>query len=146
MLELLAKRFTEQNIPYYLLTGDTTPAKRAEMVRSFQSDDVPVFCISLKAGGTGLTLTAADIVIHYDPWWNVSAENQASDRAYRIGQKNPVTVYKIICKNAIEEQILNIQEKRKKLAESMLSGESISDTNITREDLLDILKDSEAEQ
>lgn len=140
MLGLLTAKFDEQNIKYHLLTGETTALKRSEMVRSFDKDDVPVFCISLKAGGTGLTLTAADIVIHYDPWWNVSAENQASDRAYRIGQKNPVTVYKMICKDAIEEQILNIQQKKIKLSEAMLSGEQISDTKLTREDLLGLLE------
>lgn len=79
------------------------------MVQAFASDEVPVFLISLKAGGTGLNLTAADIVIHYDPWWNVAAQNQATDRAYRIGQEKPVTVYKLILKDTIEENLLKLQ-------------------------------------
>lgn len=83
-----------------------------ELVEEFQNGQVPVFCISLKAGGTGLNLTAADIVIHYDPWWNIAVQNQATDRAYRIGQKNPVTVYKLIAQNTIEENILKLQEKK----------------------------------
>ena len=79
-----------------------------QMVESFNEDDVPVFCISLKAGGTGLNLTAADIVIHYDPWWNVAVQNQATDRAHRIGQKHVVTVYKLVSEGTIEEKIIAI--------------------------------------
>lgn len=143
MLDLIVSSLEQSHIKYYLLKGDTTQFKRAEMVRSFEKDDVPVFCISLKAGGTGLTLTAADIVIHFDPWWNVSAENQASDRAYRIGQKNPVTVYKMVCKDSIEEQIVKIQDSKQKLAETLLSGENMADATLTREDLLELLKTGE---
>lgn len=88
-----------------------------QMVESFNNDDVPVFCISLKAGGTGLNLTSADIVIHYDPWWNVAVQNQATDRAHRIGQKHVVTVYKLVAEGTIEEKIIDIQERKKKLAE-----------------------------
>ena len=84
-----------------------------------------VFCISLKAGGTGLNLTGADIVIHYDPWWNVAVENQATDRAHRIGQKNVVTVYKLIAKGTIEEKIIKLQQMKKELAEEILSGDEI---------------------
>ena len=83
------------------------------MVNAFHRDQVPVFLISLKAGGTGLNLTAADIVIHYDPWWNVAAQNQATDRTHRIGQEKQVTVYKLIMKDTIEENILNLQDKRR---------------------------------
>lgn len=82
--------YAEQNTKYYCLTGNTDKQERQRLVDEFQNDDTPVFLISLKAGGTGLNLTAADIVIHYDPWWNVAAQNQATDRAHRIGQKNTV--------------------------------------------------------
>lgn len=84
------------------------------MVEQFNRDDTSVFCISLKAGGTGLNLTGADIVIHYDPWWNVAVENQATDRAHRIGQKNVVTVYKLIAKGTIEEKIIKLQQMKKR--------------------------------
>ena len=94
MLDLIRERLAEQNTKYYCLTGNTDKQERQRLVDEFQNDDTPVFLISLKAGGTGLNLTAADIVIHYDPWWNVAAQNQATDRAHRIGQKNTVTVYR----------------------------------------------------
>ncbi|MBR0093219.1 MAG: SWF/SNF helicase family protein, partial [Lachnospiraceae bacterium] len=98
-----------------------------------------VFLISLKAGGTGLNLTGADTVIHYDPWWNVAAQNQATDRAHRIGQEKIVTVYKLIAKGTIEEKILKLQETKRQLAEDILSGESISEASIDREALLELL-------
>ena len=99
-----------------------------------------VFCISLKAGGTGLNLTAADIVIHYDPWWNLAVQNQATDRAHRIGQKNIVTVYKLIAKNSIEEKILEIQEAKKQLADEILSGEMGGLSALTKDELMALLK------
>ena len=110
-----------------------------ELVNQFNEDDTNVFFISLKAGGTGLNLTGADIVIHYDPWWNVAAENQATDRAHRIGQKNTVSVYKLIMKQSVEEKILELQEKKKSLAEEVLSGEGVGSASITQEELLQIL-------
>lgn len=110
------------------------------MVEEFQNDDrVKVFLISLKAGGTGLNLTAADIVIHYDPWWNTAAENQASDRAYRIGQTNDVTVYKLIMKDTIEERIIELQKEKNALAEKVLSSEGVSSASLSREELLKLL-------
>ena len=120
MLDRLAEQLKKLGIDYYMLTGSVNKEKRMQMVDSFNKDDVPVFCISLKAGGTGLNLTAADIVIHYDPWWNVAVQNQATDRAHRIGQKNVVTVYKLVSQGTIEEKIIDIQEKKKKLAEQVL--------------------------
>ena len=96
------------------------------MVNAFHRDQVPVFLISLKAGGTGLNLTAADIVIHYDPWWNVAAQNQATDRAHRIGQEKQVTVYKLIMKDTIEENILNLQEAKKNLADQIVTEGMVS--------------------
>lgn len=110
-----------------------------ELVEEFQNGQVPVFCISLKAGGTGLNLTAADIVIHYDPWWNIAVQNQATDRAYRIGQKNPVTVYKLIAQNTIEENILKLQEKKSQLAEQLLGKDGFESVKFTREEMLELL-------
>ena len=98
-----------------------------------------MFCISLKAGGTGLNLTAADMVIHYDPWWNQAVQDQATDRVHRIGQKTPVTVYRLLEKNTIEEKIQRLQEKKKNLAEELLSGENMGSGSFNREELLEIL-------
>lgn len=109
------------------------------MVESFQTDDVPIFCISLKAGGTGLNLTAADIVIHYDPWWNTAVENQASDRAHRIGQTNVVNVFRLIIKDTIEERIIQLQKEKSNLADRILSGEGVSSATLSRQDLLELL-------
>ena len=95
-----------------------------------------MFLISLKAGGTGLNLTAADIVIHYDPWWNVAAQNQATDRAHRIGQEKQVTVYRLITQNTVEENILKLQETKRELADQVVTGEGISLAKLTKEDLL----------
>lgn len=139
MLAILTKRLKEENIAYHLLTGATNAKERAEMVDAFQKDDVPVFAISLKAGGTGLNLTAADIVIHYDPWWNTAVQNQASDRAHRIGQKNIVSVYRLILKDTIEERILKLQEDKADLAGRMLDGKEMSRAGFTREELLSLL-------
>jgi len=139
MLELLEKDLAERQIPYYKITGETAKEKRMELVRSFNTDDTPLFLISLKAGGTGLNLTGADIVIHYDPWWNLAVQNQATDRAHRIGQTKVVSVYKLIMKNSIEEKILRMQEDKKNLAEEILSGENGSIINMSREDLLELL-------
>ena len=94
----------------------------------------------MKAGGTGLNLTAADIVIHYDPWWNVAAQNQATDRAHRIGQENPVTVYKLISQGTIEENIMKLQELKQELADEVLSGSGTGAASITREELLELLR------
>ena len=106
----------------------------------FNSDtSIPLFLISLKAGGTGLNLTGADVVIHYDPWWNVAVQNQATDRAHRIGQTNVVTVYKMIAKNTIEDRIVEMQEAKKDLAEKILSGNETSLASLTKEELLEIL-------
>lgn len=139
MLELLEKDLKKEGIDYYKITGSTPKERRVEMVREFNENTVPVFLISLKAGGTGLNLIGADVVIHYDPWWNIAAQNQATDRTHRIGQTRVVTVYKLIAKGTIEERILEMQENKKKLAEDILSGENIASSTISREDLLDLL-------
>lgn len=122
MLDRIGSRLKKEGIAYHMLTGATSKEERQRMVHAFHKDQVPVFLISLKAGGTGLNLTAADIVIHYDPWWNVAAQNQATDRAYRIGQEKQVTVYKLIARNTIEENILKLQEAKQNLSEEVIYG------------------------
>lgn len=120
MLDLIAAELQRAEIPFVLLTGQT--ADRRSPVERFQAEQVPVFLISLKAGGVGLNLTAADTVIHFDPWWNPATENQASDRAYRIGQDKPVFVYKLIARGSVEEKILSLQQHKAALAQSILDG------------------------
>lgn len=109
------------------------------MVKQFNEDDTPVFLISLKAGGVGLNLTGADVVIHYDPWWNVAVQNQATDRAHRIGQTRKVTVYKMIAKGTIEEKIVKLQERKKDLADNIINGENVGIGGLSREELMDLL-------
>ena len=124
-----------------MIEGKTKKADRLQFVDEFNSYDQPaVFLISLKAGGTGLNLTSADVVIHFDPWWNIAAENQATDRAHRIGQKNNVTIYKMIAQNTIEEKIVEMQQKKAALANSILSGNELANAVINKETLLNILK------
>lgn len=139
MLERLAQRLEKEGISFYMLTGAVGKERRMQMVESFNRDDVPVFCISLKAGGTGLNLTAADIVIHYDPWWNVAVQNQATDRAHRIGQKHVVTVYKLVTEGTVEEKIIHVQERKWQLAEQILEGGGMDTVRFTREELLELL-------
>lgn len=109
------------------------------MVKQFNEDDTPVFLISLKAGGVGLNLTGADVVIHYDLWWNVAIQNQATDRAHRIGQTRKVTVYKMIANGTIEEKIVKLQESKKDLADNIINGENVGIGGLTREELMDLL-------
>lgn len=141
MLELLAKDLTDRGIAYYMITGATPKEKRIQMVNEFNTNAVPVFLISLKAGGTGLNLTGADVVIHYDPWWNVAAQNQATDRAHRIGQTKVVSVYKLIVKDSIEEKIVRMQQEKADLADAILSGENGNVVNMTKDDLLQLLSE-----
>lgn len=142
MLERIGKRLSKEQIGYYMLTGSTPKEERIRMVGAFQNDAVPVFLISLKAGGTGLNLTAADLVIHYDPWWNVAAQNQATDRTHRIGQEKQVTVLKLIMKDTIEENIMRLQESKQNLARQIISEGTLSLSSLTRDDLLEILQTS----
>lgn len=139
MLDRIAARFQEEGISYYLLTGSTSREERKRMVDAFQKDETSVFLISLKAGGTGLNLTAADMVIHYDPWWNQAAEDQATDRIYRIGQEKDVTIYKLIAKGTIEERVVELQERKRDLSERMLEG-NLDGSMLTPEEILDILR------
>ena len=123
-----------RNIHYAYLDGQTN--NRQEQVDAFQSDQaLPLFLISLKAGGVGLNLTAADYVIHIDPWWNPAVEMQASDRAHRIGQDKPVFVYKYILRDSVEEKILQLQERKKNLVEQLITTDGSFFKNITAEDV-----------
>ena len=139
MLELIGARLKKEGIAFHELTGATPKEERIRMAGAFQTDDTPVFLISLKAGGTGLNLTAADVVIHYDPWWNVAAQNQATDRAHRIGQEKQVSVFKLIMKDTVEENILKLQEQKRDLADQIISGEQVSIGSLSKEELLKIL-------
>ena len=140
MLELLAKRLDEAGVSHFTLQGSTPKPVRAELVRRFNSGEADVFLISLRAGGTGLNLTAADIVIHYDPWWNVAAQNQATDRAYRIGQQNPVQVYKLIAQDTIEEKIVELQQAKQDLAETVTGSADGAILSMKPEELLHLLE------
>lgn len=121
MLSRIEQKLSQEGLEYFLLRGSTPKEKRAELVERFNRDKTPVFLVSLKAGGTGLNLTGADVVIHYDPWWNLAAQNQATDRAHRIGQKNPVQVYKLIAQNTIEERIVELQQRKSGLSDAVVS-------------------------
>ena len=133
MLTLIAKELEDRNIKYVSLTGKTK--NRGQPVEEFQSGDTPLFLISLKAGGSGLNLTAADTVIHYDPWWNPAVEEQATDRAYRIGQTKKVFVYKLLSEGTVEEKILALQEKKKSLTSVILDEHSGTTTALQASDL-----------
>lgn len=139
MLEKIEACLKKDSISCYKITGATPKETRAKLVEQFQKDQTPVFLISLKAGGTGLNLTAADIVIHYDPWWNRAAQNQATDRTHRIGQEKVVTVYQLITKDTIEDNILKLQESKKNLAEQVLHADGVSLSALSRQELLKIL-------
>ena len=139
MLDELEKELDKRGISHFKLTGATSKEKRKELVEQFNNDDTSVFLISLKAGGTGLNLTAADVGIHYVPWWNLAVQNQATDRAHRIGQTNAVTVYKLLVKGSIEENIVRLQEKKSELADQLLSGDGMSQIQFSKEELLELL-------
>ena len=139
MFPIIQEELEKRNIKYFKLIGSTKVDERIELVNKFNSDsEIKVFLISLKAGGTGLNLTGADIVIHYDPWWNISTENQATDRAYRIGQKKNVQVYKLITKDSIEEKIYELQKKKEKLMDNMLSTKTSFINKFTREEIMNL--------
>jgi len=133
MLGLIEQELAKAAIPYVLLTGQTID--RATPIEQFQKGKVPLFLISLKAGGTGLNLTAADTVIHYDPWWNPAVENQATDRAHRIGQDKKVFVYKLMTVGTVEEKILEMQVRKRELVEGLLNEDRKESVNLKSEDL-----------
>ncbi|WP_322354038.1 DEAD/DEAH box helicase [Paratractidigestivibacter sp.] len=139
MLAIISERLAAEGVSHFQLTGSTSKEERERLVKRFQAGGADVFLISLKAGGVGLNLTAADVVIHYDPWWNTAAQDQATDRAHRIGQRRDVTVFKLIAKDTIEERILQMQESKRGLAESVLSGEEVKSALLTRDDILALL-------
>lgn len=139
MFGIIENELNERGIKYFKLTGSTKVDERIELVDEFnQNDEIGVFLISLKAGGTGLNLIGADIVIHYDPWWNISAENQATDRAYRIGQKNNVQVYKLITKDSIEEKIYELQQRKAELTDNILSTQTTFINKLSKEDIMNL--------
>ena len=139
MLDILQTQFEEAGITYYIIPGSTSKERRLQLVKDFNQGDTPLFLISLKAGGVGLNLTGADVVIHYDPWWNQAVQNQATDRAHRIGQTKKVTVYKLIAKNTIEEKIENLQQTKKDLADQIIGGDNTQLTGMSKEELLELL-------
>ncbi|HBI91756.1 MAG TPA: helicase [Terrisporobacter glycolicus] len=144
VLKNIGKKLNKNKINFYYLDGSTPAKNRITLVDSFNNnEDIKVFLISLKAGGTGLNLTSANTVIHFDPWWNPSVQNQASDRAHRIGQKQVVEVIKLISKGTIEEKIMELQQKKSELIHDMLDG-NLNNTNIlsslSEEELIDLIK------
>lgn len=141
MFEIIEKELKQRGIQYFKLTGSTKVDERMALVDEFnENPEIKVFLISLKAGGTGLNLTGADMVIHYDPWWNLSTENQATDRAYRIGQKNNVQVYKLITKNSIEEKIYELQERKAELANHMLDTKTTFISKLSKDEIMNLFE------
>ena len=141
MFDIITKELDKRGIEYSILTGKTKADTRIELVDEFNKDqNIKVFLISLKAGGTGLNLTGADIVIHYDPWWNLSAQNQATDRAYRIGQKNNVQVFKLITSGSIEEKIQKLQERKMELSDSIIQTGETFINKLSREDIMELFE------
>lgn len=142
-LSLISERLDREGASYYTITGATPKRQRVELVDAYNADDTPVFLVSLRAGGTGLNLVSASVVIHADPWWNVAVQDQATDRAHRIGQTRDVTVYKVIAAHSIEERILALQESKSDLAERFVGagGGASSLAALRREDLQRLLED-----
>src|SRR5690606_153616 len=137
-LGIVRGQLDDRNIPYLYLDGSTPRAARKQRVDEFQEGNSPLFLISLKAGGFGLNLTAADYVIHLDPWWNPAVEAQATDRAHRIGQDRPVTVYRLVTKDTIEERIVGLHEEKRALAEAVLDGDKAA-TALPTDELLELI-------
>ncbi|NLP34820.1 MAG: helicase [Clostridiales bacterium] len=135
MLKIIENELQDLEIPYFYLEGNTPTADRNDFVKRFNNGEGKVFLISLKAGGTGLNLTGADTVIHYDPWWNPAVEDQATDRAYRIGQQNKVHVMKLITKGTIEEKIFKLQKKKKELSEAVINSKQVFINTLSKEEL-----------
>ena len=140
VLDLIEEECKRRHLNVLKLTGSTSKEDRRSYVQRFQSGDVDVFLISLKAGGTGINLTAAEAVIHYDTWWNLSAENQATDRAYRIGQNNRVQVFKLIMKDSVEERMTELQKKKKDLADLFVENNEGSLSKMSTEDLMKLFE------
>lgn len=139
-LKILQELLQEKSIAYQYLDGSTSTPERKKRINAFQAGEGDVFLISLKAGGTGLNLTAADYVIHMDPWWNPAVEDQASDRAHRIGQQRPVTIYRLVAKNTIEDKIVDLHQHKRELADSLLEGTEVSG-KISTDELLHLIQE-----
>ncbi len=140
MLAIIKEKLDEAGISSFYLDGGTPPEERTLLADRFNKGEKEVFLVSLKAGGTGLNLTGADMVIHYDPWWNPAVTNQASDRAYRIGQTKAVHVIKLAAKGTIEEQILKLQEKKQKLADEIVAQNNMTLASLSKEEIMDLFK------
>ena len=136
MLEIIRNWLSSEKIKTFYLDGTTE--NRQDLVNEFEKSDEGVFLISLKAGGVGLNLVSCHYVFIYDPWWNPAAENQASDRVYRIGQKNNVFIYRLITKGTIEEKVLDLQDEKKDIATTLFSG--LSARKLTAEDFMQLLQ------
>jgi SNF2 family DNA or RNA helicase len=140
-LSIVRKYLDESKIKYQYLDGSTPATQRQKAIHGFQAGEGDVFLISLKAGGVGLNLTAADYVIHLDPWWNPAVENQASDRAHRMGQRRPVTIYRLITRGTVEEKIVQMHRRKRNLADSLLAGSDLSG-KMSAKELLALIQDS----
>ncbi len=138
MLHIIEKRLAQENIPYLYLDGETPAAQRLELTRRFNEGEASVFLISLKAGGTGLNLTGADLVIHYDPWWNPTAEEQATGRAHRIGQKKKVEVLRLVVHHSIEEQVLRMSARKRRLFDQLITPGEEMPTRLSEKDILSL--------
>ena len=138
-LTILREYLNRQKIAYQYLDGSTPAKQRKQRVDAFQNGEGDVFLISLKAGGTGLNLTAADFVIHMDPWWNPAVEDQASDRAHRIGQQRPVTIYRLVAQGTIEDKIVALHKTKRDLADSLLTGADVSG-KMSTDELLSLMQ------
>ena len=141
MLDILSKALQQKEIEHLILTGATKTSERLALTEQFNSDQTPVFLISLKAGGTGLNLTGADVVIHYDPWWNMSAQNQATDRAHRLGQEKKVQVFKLFVKHTIEEKIEQLQKRKRDLTEAVVQEGETFINQLSNEELTELFED-----
>ena len=139
-LKLIRELLDRKGIHYHYLDGSTPVPQRKRAVNLFQAGDGDLFLISLKAGGTGLNLTAADYVIHMDPWWNPAVEDQASDRAHRMGQKRPVTIYRLVAKDTIEDKIVDLHKHKRDLANSLLEGGEVSG-KMSVEDMMALIRE-----
>ena len=141
---MLAAELDRRGIGHFAITGATPKRERVRLVNEFNGDETPVFLVSLKAGGTGLNLTGASVVVHADPWWNAAATDQATDRAHRIGQNREVDVYKVVAKGTIEERIVALQQAKRDLADSVIAataGEALA--GLTRERLAELLGEAD---
>ena len=140
MLNIIEKKLSQRKIEFFRLDGSTKPYDRMEMSEQFNLGQRSVFLISLKAGGTGLNLTGADMVVHYDPWWNPAVMDQATDRAYRIGQKRAVQVIRLVSRGTIEEKIIRLQESKRSLADDIIRVNNNSLSSLTNEEIISLFE------